>query len=80
MSRQSKIFLQERIFQRMCEEIGVIEVHQISGQESVEAVNFSLKSEFQRTCEQNTGLSSAQGLKPGECRGSQKMSFRSRNF
>ena len=38
VSRQSKILTQERISERMCEQIGVVEVHPISSVESVEAV------------------------------------------
>ena len=44
---------------------------------SRQSKKLSFRSKFsERTCEQNTGLSSAQGLKPGECRGSQKIVLR----
>ena len=38
MSRQSKIVVQESISERMCEEIGVVEVPKNSSQDGVEAV------------------------------------------
>ena len=38
VSRQSYIVAQERISERICEQIGVVEVPKISSQESVEAV------------------------------------------
>ena len=62
----------------MCEQIGVIEVPNNSSQESVEAgKKIVLQERIQeRTCEQNTGLSSVQGLKLGVCRGSQKIVLR----
>ena len=66
--RQSKIFLPVRTSERMCDLIGIIEVFQISSQESVEAV---------KDVWSDRGCWSAQDLRPGKCRGSHISSLRS---
>ena len=56
VSRQSKLFPQERISQRMCEQIGAVEVPKISSQESVEAVKkLSFGCIFPKGCVKRSG-------------------------